>query len=255
MKLASFMRTNKGTILAVTAVVGVIGTGVLVAHGAMKAKDILDEEAEIREENGEEPMQFLDKVKITWKCYLPSALTGVATITSILGGNASHIKKEAALTNIYEVAAKTHQVYKEKVKEVVGEKKELQAAEETSKQIIADNPVGDRQIIITGKGTQLCYDTGSDRYFESSVEEIMRVTNDLNAAMIDAYNVDAHGQEDFTPANDWYMALGLKPNVFGDLFGWTTSYPIKIRIDAHLNEEGKPAIAIIHENLPLSLPD
>ena len=54
---------------------------------------------------------------------------------------------------------------RKKVVEAVGEKKEKKIQDAVAKERIDSHPVGTSQIIITGKGSELCYDTVSGRYF------------------------------------------------------------------------------------------
>lgn len=75
-------------------------------------------------------------------------------------------------------------LYQEKVVETIGEKKEQQIRDEVAKEQVAKNPVSKNEVIITGGGETLCYDSLSGRYFKSDIEKLRKAVNELNHTMV-----------------------------------------------------------------------
>jgi hypothetical protein len=81
-----------------------------------------------------------------------------------------------------------------------------------SKRKILDNPPTESDTIInTGKGTTLCLDDWSGRYFYSSPEEIRKAFNTINKRMMDEYYISL---------NELYSELGLPDIKLGEDIGF-----------------------------------
>ena len=104
------------------------------------------------------PNSFLDKVKVAWKLYIPTAAMGVVTTACIIGSNSINQSRNAALATVYGLTEVAFREYKEKVVDNIGRNKELKIRDDIAGDRVANNPVGDRTIIITGNGEVLCYD-------------------------------------------------------------------------------------------------
>ena len=62
--------------------------------------------------------------------------------------------------------------YKDKAIEIVGEEKNREIIDAVAKDKISQNPVSKQEVIVTGKGNVLCYETLSGRYFESDINAL-----------------------------------------------------------------------------------
>ena len=74
-------------------------------------------------------MTVKETFKLTWKLYLPVALSTVASIPCIVMSNKVSNKRYAALATAYTISEAALQEYQEKTKEIVGEKKAKQITE------------------------------------------------------------------------------------------------------------------------------
>ena len=77
--------------------------------------------------------------------------------------------------------------------ETIGKKKEQAIRDDIAKDRVTANPV--REVVVTDRGSTLCYDSLSGRYFKSDIETLRKTVNDLNRRMRD---------EMFISLNDFY---------------------------------------------------
>lgn len=217
-------------------VAGFIGTVVMAVKATPKALEILETEEKIKGE----PLTKKEVVKATYKCYIPSFVTGASAIACIFGGTRTSVKRNAALAAAYTASEQSMKLYREKVAETIGEKKEKLVRDEVSKEMIKQNPPQSNQVIITPKGKTLCYDPLSDRYFEGDIEAIKRGIEQLNKLLRNEMSVNV---------NDYYANIGLPQNTLGDLVEWTVDedYPIEPHYSSQLTEDDRPCFVI---NMP-----
>jgi hypothetical protein len=146
-------------------------------------------------------------IRITWKCYIPALAVGAATIGCIVGANHISLRRNAALASLYSLTEAAFKEYQGKVVETIGRNKELKVRDDISADQIRKNPPGTNEIIVTGKGDVLCYDSLSGRYFRSNIEQIRRSVNELNQSLL---------SEMFMTLNEMYDAIGLSGTKLGN---------------------------------------
>lgn len=179
----------------------------------------------------EDDIETKDKAKVYLKSYIPTIVMGVATIACIIGGNHIAGKRLAALAGAYMISEGKLKEYKEKVKEIVGEKK----ADEVDSAIITDHISKDNQQLneITqtdGLGMSnavnlsLWYDIFSDRYFYSSMERIRRAEIEGQAIL------NGNG---FLDLNTIYGMLGLNEIPLGEFLGWDAEQNPTVSLKVH----------------------
>jgi len=126
--------------------------------------------------------------------------------------------------------------YKTKVIETIGEKKEQVVRDELAKDKIKNNPVNDKEIIITGEGNLLCFDAFSGRYFKSDIETIKRVMNHLSRELLSNTMISL---------NEMYADLGLGGTQMGDMLGWHVDDGlIEAEFSSQLTETGVPCLVL-----------
>lgn len=228
-----FIRQNSTTILASTAVVGAISTGVLAAKGARIQG--------IDEAVGGTPDDIRDAVRKYWKLYIPAAAVGTATVVCIIGVNHVGMRRTAAVATAYGITERAFADYQAKVRTMFGEKKDQAVRDEIAKDQMNTTPLSG-QAVVFGTGDHTCYDTLSGRYFKGQIEKIRRVENDINASLL-------HGQ-DSVSQNEFYLALGIPELPNGDGVGWSDENLMELIFSSHLSDDGTPCIAIGHRNLP-----
>lgn len=240
-KLAKFLTDAKKTIskhspeiLTGLGIAGFITTTVMAVKATPKAMWLIEEEKDTLEKDR---LTVVETVKVAWKPYIPAAITGVSSVACIIGASSVNYKRNAALATAYQVSRAALSEYKEKVVETIGEKKEKQIRDKVAKDEIEKHPASKTEVIITDNGNVLCYDPLSGRYFNSSIEYIRKVVNDLNFRMI--------GGEMYISLNEFYNEIGLSDIKRGDDIGWNISRgQIEVSFSSQLSDDGKPCIVI-----------
>lgn len=222
-------------ILTGLGIAGMITTTILAVKATPKAvKEI--EEFEERILCDHEKIKPMDAVKMTWKYYIPAAVTGTVSIACLIGASSVNVRRNAALATAYKLSETALTEYRDKVVETIGEKKEQAVREAVAKDKIEKNPVNQQNVIITGKGDMLCYDHLFGRYFKSDIDKLKRIANELNRRMRD---------EMYISLNEFYYEVGLDSVDAGDDIGWDIDRGyIDIDFSSHLASDGTPCLDV-----------
>lgn len=217
-----------------------IGSTVLAVMATPKAMKKIDQR---KKELETDQLTAAETVKACWKEYIPSGAAGLMSIFCLIGSNAVSEKRSAALAAAYSLSETARINYRDKVVEVIGEKKEREVREAVAKEQIERQPIRSSEVIITNRGNTLCYDLLSGRPFRSSVESIKRAENEINKRML---------AEMYVSLNDFYELIGLSANELGDMVGWNTDQGlINVWFSSHLTEDNEPCLAISFEEGPI----
>lgn len=235
MKTKDLMKTAKEftvkhspEILTGIGVAGMITTTILAVKATPKALEL------INEEEAETPTE---KVKACWKVYIPAAVTGITSIACVIGSSSIHAKRNAALATAYSISQTALTEYKEKVVETIGEKKEKVVRQKVAQSKVDKQPVSNSEVIITEKGNTRFFEPLSGRYFDSDIETVRRIVNELNKRMI--------GGEQYISLSEFYNEIGLKPTNISDRIGWRVDVDIiEIDFPAVKDENGKPCLSL-----------
>lgn len=176
-------------------------------------------------------------VKATWKLYLPSLITGVLSTACLIGSNSVNVRRNAALAAAYTLSESALSEYKTKVIETIGDKKEKEIIDSIAQDKVEKNPVTKNEVIFTGKGETLCYDSICGRYFHSDRSKIERVENEINRRLL---------TEDYISLNDFYYELGLEETEKGDLLGWNVNDGlIRTTFSSRIADDGTPCLVML----------
>lgn len=226
-------------ILTGIGIAGMVTTTILAVRATPKAIKLIEAEKQAKHVDALSPV---DTVKTVWKCYIPAAMTGVSSIACLIGSNAINAKRNAALTTVYTLSEMARNEYKEKVIETIGEKKERTIKEKVDAERIKKDPVSKKEVIITEKGTTLCYDHVFGRYFKSDIDIINRAMNKINREIV--INM-------YASLNDFYAELGLSPVEMGYDLGWNIDDgTIEIEPSSQLADDGTPCLVIDYSVSP-----
>lgn len=214
-KTQLFVKRNAPTILTVAGGIGVVTTSVMAAKATPKALRLLEE----AEEKKGEKLTKLEKVRTVGPTYIPTIIMGIGTITCIFGANALNKRTQASLISAYALVDNSYKEYKQKLKELYGE--------ETHEEIVNAIAVEKaRDVGITAKGLTanycltddtscgepvLFYDEWSNRYFESTIEQVIVAEYHTNR------NFTLRG---YLFLNEFYSFLGLEETDYGNKVGW-----------------------------------
>lgn len=219
-------------ILTGIGVAGMITTVVLAVKATPKALELIEDK---KEELDAGELTVVDTVKTAWKPYVPAVVTGVLSTVCIIGGNAVGTRRTAALAAAYKISETALHEYKDAVVETIGEEKAKEVKEKVAQNKLDKNPVVEKQIIVTNKGTFLCYDSLSGRYFQSDIETIRKAQNDINDYLF---------SEDYASLNMFYDFLGLEHTRLGAELGWKIdSGTLQIEFDSTLASDKSQGIA------------
>jgi len=245
---------NSPTILTAVAVAGVISTAFLAVRATPEALRRIEKE---RARLGKEDMRFTVEraneipyvdlsafgvIKVTWRGYIPAMTMGLATVTCIIGANTVSTKRNAAMISAYSLTDQAFREYREKVASTFGENKEVGVRDAIAKDRVDRDPVTNKEVIITGGGEVLCYDSITGRYFQSTVEIIRKAQNDINAATI----FDGYASQ-----NDFYDMIGLPATAMGEELGWRTDHMLEVRFSSSLAADGRPCLSIEYDQQPI----
>lgn len=237
--IKTFTVKHSPEILTGIGIAGMLTTTVLAVKATPKALMLL-EDAE--DEKGD-ILTVPEKVKAAWKPYIPAAVTGVSSIVCMIGASSVSTRRTAALAAAYQISETALSEYREKVIETIGEKKEQVVREKVAEKKIQENPVSQREIIITEKGGTLCYEPLSDRYFKSDIEFLRKAENSLNKRII-------HDVGGSVSLNEFYDELNLHRTDLGNDLGWNSDRLIELDLTSHISDDGTPAIVVGHYNPP-----
>jgi hypothetical protein len=237
---------NSPVILTAIGVVGTVTTAYLTGKASFEAAEIINDNKpwDTNEYNKPVPESLTskDKFQLVWKCYIPPVASGASTIAAIICANRISTSRAAALAAAYTLSEKRIGEYKDKMAEKLGVTKEQKARDEIAQERVDAHPVGQSQIIITGTGDVLCYDSPSDRYFRSNAEAIRRVENDINAQVI---------HEETVPLSDLYSLLKIPAPRFSEEVGWTIEKMLDIQLSTTMSEDNQPCLCIDYAYIPI----
>ena len=208
LRIASVKHAPK--ILTGVGIIGMIGTTVMAVKATPKAIQLLEEK---KAEENVETLPPVEVIKTAWKCYIPAAVTGVASVACLIRANSISTRRNAALVTACNLSKAALDEYKDAAKELYGEKKEEAIREKIAENKIKNDPVSNHEVIMTKKPLTICYDGLCGRYFMSDRDAIDQAILNVNRRILSSMGMCAS-------LNDFYDELGLPPVDIGDELGW-----------------------------------
>ncbi len=238
-QIGLFISKNSSTILTVLSVIGVAGTAFTAAKCTPEAVSKVNIAALDKE--GDEPLTPVEIVKAGWKSYIPAGLVCAGTMACVIGAHVSDRKRVAAISSAYALTEAAFSKYRDKTKEIIGEKKEKRIRDEVAVETAVQNEKPDT-IIVCG-GDTLCYDTVSGRYFKSNIDKLKKIENKVNKDLFSSMWISL---------NDVYYEMGLPPISIGDDIGWSIDSDkiIEFNFSTFLAEDSEPCITVNFEVEP-----
>jgi hypothetical protein len=235
---------NADTLLTGVAVTGTVATAVLTGQASLKAARLIDaERLEKPEYDSVEKVDLtkIEKVKITWKLYIPAVGVGTTTVACIIVANRLSAKRIAALALASGISERALQEYKSKVVEKFTDRQNEAIRDEIAQERISKQPLG-TQVIVAGDGEVLCYDMLTGRYFKSSVEEIRRAENKVNYEIIHFMSASL---------STFFDEIGLAPTNYTDMVGWNMGNPLEVKFSTVLTDDNRPCLAVDFTRPPI----
>lgn len=200
-----FVKRNASTILTTAGAVGVVVTSVMAVKATPKALRLLED---AKREKGED-LTKLEVIATAAPVYIPSVLVGTATIACVFGANVLNKKQQAAMMSAYALLDQSYKDYKKKVDELYGEG----SNKEVEHEIVKDK-YNESDLTATDEdGKELFYDAFSERYFRSTMADVLEAEYEINHIL---------AQDCGVYLNEFYDQLGLDEVDYGDYLGWST---------------------------------
>ena len=219
---------------------GMLTSTIMAVKATPKAMAIIEEE----EDYLNRELTKIEKAKLVWKPYAPAALGYCASTALIIGANNVNSKRSAMFAGAYKLSEQTLATYRDKVIETIGEEKER----EISDKVARDKVKEARQTsyhaneVIYGTGQCLCYDPISGRYFNSDMDKIRKVENDLNYRLM---------KENMISLNEFYTELGMECTDMGFKYGWNIDEGlIEIRFTSTITDDNKLCLVVTFARSP-----
>ena len=221
-------------------IAGMASAVIFAVKATPKAERLL---AEKERQSEAEKLPGWEIMKTVAPCYIPAAVVFAVSTACILGANSVHARRHAALAAAYSLSETAFQEYSEKVKEEIGKNKEQKIRDGIAGDKLKKNPVENREVILTGTGDSLCYDSISGRYFKTGIDKLQKIENLLNKRML---------SEMFISLNDFYYEAGLEPlKGTGDDLGWNVDRGlIDLGFSSQLATDGTPCLVLLYRTAP-----
>ena len=161
----------------------------------------------------------------------------VVSAGCIIFADRQHIRRNAALATAYSLSEQAFTLYKEKVIETIGEKKEQQVRDEVAKERVRRDYINASDVTVIGGGDTLCYLSTTGQKFKGNIEKIRKAEAKLNNILY---------SDMYVSLNDFYEAIGL--NCFTDLgndIGWNVDGgPVEFEYSSMLDDNDTPMFVI-----------
>lgn len=243
-RTGKFLARKSPVILTGIGIAGMVTSTILAVKATPKALALIDIQKEREAEGLEEPLTNAGVVKLTWKCYIPSAAMGAVSVACLISANTVNGKQKAALATAYTLSETALRTYKDKVVELIGEEKAKEVQTAVAQEQVNRLPAKDKEVIIVPKSGHTCIEPISGRPFESDIDAIQRCVNKLNREMQTSF---------YITLNDWYSELGLKTveSSVGEAMGWCIDDGlIDVGFSACVAEDGRPCLVIDYISSP-----
>lgn len=213
-----FVKRNSSTILTCAGGVGVVATSVMAVKATPKAMKLLEE---AKKEKGDE-LTKMETVKVVGPTYIPTIITGTATLACIFGANVLNKRQQAALMSAYALLDTKYKEYKSKVKEIYGEEAHQEIVNKIMIEKAEDVYVHSECLCAScdlsteenDGEPKLFYDEHSNRYFEATIEQVIQAEYHLNR------NFTLRG---YVYLNEFYEFLGVETTDYGSVLGWAVN--------------------------------
>ena len=219
---------------------GMLTSTIMAVKATPKAMAIIEEE----EDYLNRELTKIEKAKLVWKPYVPAALGYCASTALIIGANNVNSKRSAMFAGAYKLSEQTLATYRDKVIETIGEEKEREISDKVARDKVkeARQPSYHANEVIYGTGQCLCYDPISGRYFNSDMDKIRKIENDLNYRLM---------KENMISLNEFYTELGMECTDMGFKYGWNIDEGlIEVRFTSTITDDNRLCLVVTFARSP-----
>ena len=219
---------------------GMLTSTIMAVKATPKAMAIIEEE----EDYLNRELTKIEKAKLVWKPYVPAALGYCASTALIIGANNVNSKRSAMFAGAYKLSEQTLATYRDKVIETIGEEKEREISDKVARDKVKETRQTSYHAneVIYGTGQCLCYDPISGRYFNSDMDKIRKIENDLNYRLM---------KENMISLNEFYTELGMECTDMGFKYGWNIDEGlIEVRFTSTITDDNKLCLVVTFARSP-----
>lgn len=206
------LRQLSPVILTTLGILGVVGTAATAVKATPKALKLIKIRKEELKTDKLDPMEL---VRVSWKCYIPSALIGAGTITCIIGIGIIDRRNQAALASAYAMLNESYKQYRQAAKKVYGDDADSKIHAEMAKDAMVHTSDWGYQVYNMDMDSDseklLFYDLTTKRYFTTTMAAVLNAEYHINR------NIALRGE---CSLNEWMSFLGLDDVENGDEMGW-----------------------------------
>ena len=212
-----YVKQTLPTVISLLGVLGVIGTTCTAINATPKALQLVEQEKIRRNKDCSDkpvdPLTVIDIVSLTWKCYIPTAVLGLATISCILGSNALNKQNQTTLASAYALINESYKKYRISANETFGPDADSMIKAHVVKTTYVS---GGGYYVYTEEMEPesekiLFYDFYSKRYFYATIAMVLNAQYHINR------NLALRGH---VSVNEFYSFIQIEPIEHGGEFGW-----------------------------------
>lgn len=186
------------TLLTVASIMSLVATTIVTAKGSTKALLIINEAEYVKKDD----LTMSEKIRYTWKCYIPTVLFSGITASCIIGSDILSKQKEANLMAAYIFLEQSIKNYKAKVNEITDDEVKQMILKEKADELIPKPHEDDKLLFYTDH---------CNEFFERTMLEVLDAEYQLNRKLV---------KEDCCNLNDFFEFLGIEKTTVGNLLGW-----------------------------------
>ena len=218
-KFIGKLRRSSPAILTCLSVVGVVGTSVMAVRATPKALQLIKDK---KDELDSDRLKLMEVVQITWKCYMPSILIGIGTITCIIGIGRVNKRNQASLMSAYAMLNESYKQYRKSAKIVYGEDADDKIHAVMAKDAMVSTYDWGYQVYNMDMDSEserlLFYDLASKKYFRTTMAAVLNAQYHVNR------NLSIKGD---CSLNEYLSFLGVEGIDGGDELGWDITYMVE----------------------------
>ena len=221
-----FVERNSQVILAGVSMVSTVGAVVLSAEATPKAMQIICDE----EWQRHELLEPKEKIKLTWKCYIPAGVLTLLSCACMLGGTKIGLGKQAELMSMVAAGENLYERYRKRVQEALGKDEENQIQALMAQEQLESRPEVVRQdagggliipaslgIYDTGDGDELILEAWTGKLIRSSEQALMNHCAAFN-------QLCSNAPATFFPITDWYYEANMPVPQGAHIVGYSSEY-------------------------------
>lgn len=231
---------NAPEVLIGMGLAGMLTSTAMAVKATPKAMKIIEEEEDYLNRD----LSTAEKVKLAWKPYVPAAIGYCASAALIIKANNVNNARSAMFAGAYKLSERALLDYKDKVIETIGEEKEREISDKVMRDKVREpRPTSyHANEVIYGTGQCLCYDPISGRYFNSDMDKIRKIENDLNYRLM---------KENMVSLNEFYTELGMECSDMGFKYGWNIDEGlIEVRFTSTITDDNKLCLVVSFARSP-----